>query len=62
MNGDRAVGVELGVLTATLNGEEMGCIGEDPQVTGEPDKVEGPALLEFKGVLGSEGLASVPWF
>lgn len=62
MNGDRAegVGVEVGVLTATVRGEEVGCMGEEPQVTGVPDSVEGPKLPEFKGVLGSEGLAIVP--
>lgn len=62
MYGDRAVGVgvELGVLTATVRGDEVGCMGEEPQVTGVPDSVEGPTLPEFKGVLGSEGLAIVP--
>jgi hypothetical protein len=56
---DRGVGVVLGVLTVTVRGEEVGCIGEEPQVTGAPDNEEEPTLPEFTGVLGTEGLARV---
>ena len=49
----------LGVFTATVKGEEVGCMGDESQLIGVPDSVEGPAPPEFIGVFGRDEFVTI---